>query len=73
LSNDSWMHYFWTYYFQVGTWINSQSIIVVPPYCAYPKIFSFWIKVETPMMDLIIPCGGKMQYSHYDTNPYYIW
>jgi hypothetical protein len=23
LSNDSWTQYFWTYYFQVGTWINS--------------------------------------------------
>jgi hypothetical protein len=50
---------FWTYYFQVGTWINFQSIIVVPPCCAYPKIFIFWIKVETPMMDLTIPCGAK--------------
>ncbi len=43
LLGDSWTQYFWTYYFQVGTWINSQSIIVVPPCCAYPKIFTFWI------------------------------
>jgi hypothetical protein len=41
LLGDSWTWYFWTYYFQVGTWINFQSIIVVPPCCAYPKIYSF--------------------------------
>jgi len=64
LHGDSWIWYFWTYYFQVGRWINSQSIIVVPPCCAYPKIFTSWIKVETPMMDLAILCGGKMQYLH---------
>jgi hypothetical protein len=52
------------YYFQVGTWINSEYIIVVPPCCAYPKIFTPLIKVEMLMMDLIIPCGGKMQYPH---------
>jgi hypothetical protein len=57
LSSDSWTWYFLTYYFQVGTWINSQSIIVVAPCCAYPKIFTFWIKVKTPMVDLVIPCG----------------
>ncbi len=56
LSNDSWTWYFWTYYFRIGTWINFQSIIVVPPCCAYPKIFTR-INVETPMMDLAIPCG----------------
>ncbi len=59
LPDGSWIWCFWTYYFQVGTWINFQSIIVVPPCCAYPKIFIFWIKVETPMMDLTIPCGAK--------------
>jgi hypothetical protein len=31
---DSWTRYFWTYYFQVGMCINSQSIIIVPPCCA---------------------------------------
>ncbi len=40
LPNDSWTQYFLTYYFQVGTLINSQSIIIVPPCCAYPKIFT---------------------------------
>jgi hypothetical protein len=50
LPNDSWNRYFWTYYFQVGTWINSQSIIVVSPCCAYPKIFTIWIKVKTLMV-----------------------
>ncbi len=60
LPSDSWIRNLWTYYFQVGTWINSQSIIVVPPCCAYPKILTFWIKVKTPMVDLAIPCGGKM-------------
>ncbi len=62
LSSDSWTRYFWTYYFQVGMWIKSQSIIVVPPCCAYPKIFTPWIKVETPMMDLTIPCGYFVSY-----------
>jgi hypothetical protein len=57
LPNDSLIWYFWTYYFQVSTWINSQSIIVVTPCCAYPKIFILWIKVKTPMVDLAIPCG----------------
>jgi hypothetical protein len=57
LPNASWIRHFWTYYFQVGTWINSQSIIVVPPCYAYPKIFTPCINVETPMMDLAIPCG----------------
>ncbi len=52
LLNDSWTQYFWTYYFQVSTWINFQSIIVVPPCCAYPRIFIIWIKVKTLMMDL---------------------
>jgi hypothetical protein len=47
----------WTYYFQVGMKINSQSIIVVSPCCAYLKIFIIWIKEKTPMVDLIIPCG----------------
>jgi len=47
----------WTYYFQVGMKINSQSIIVVAPCCAYPKIFTIWFKVKTPMVDLTIPCG----------------
>jgi hypothetical protein len=51
LFDDSWTQYFWTYYFQVGMWINSQSIISIPPCCAYPKIFTPWIKVETPMMN----------------------
>ncbi len=57
LSDDSWTQYFWAYYFQVGMWINSQSIIVVPPCYAYPKIFTPWINVERSMMDLAIPCG----------------
>jgi len=57
LFGNSWVQYFWTYYFEVGTWINSQSIIVVPPCCAYLKIWPPWIKVETSMMDLAIPCG----------------
>ncbi len=35
--------------------IMSQSIIVVPPCCAYPKISIPWIKVETPMI-WAIPC-----------------
>jgi hypothetical protein len=60
LFSDSRTWYFWTYYFQVGMWINAQSIIVVPPCYAYPKIFTLWIKVKTPMMDLVIPCGGIM-------------
>jgi hypothetical protein len=51
------IQYFWTYYFQVGTWIKSQSIIVVAPCYAYFKIFFLWIKVKTPMVDLTIPCG----------------
>ncbi len=34
LPSDSWTGYFWTYYFKVGTWINSQTIIVVAPCCA---------------------------------------
>jgi hypothetical protein len=45
-------------------WINSQSIIVIPPCCAYLNIFILWTKVKTPMVGLIIPCGRKMQYSH---------
>ncbi len=57
LPSASWTRHFWTYYFQVGTWINSQYIIVVPPCCAYPKIFTPWINVKTQMMDLTIPCG----------------
>ncbi len=57
LPRDSWTRYFWTYYFQVGTWINFQSIVIVPPCCAYLEIFTPWIKVETPMMDLVISCG----------------
>jgi len=36
LHSDSWTQHFWTYYFQIGTWINSQSIIIVAPCCAYP-------------------------------------
>jgi hypothetical protein len=56
LLSDSWIQYFWTYYFQLGTWINFQSIIVVPPCYAYPKISTLWIKVETPMIQTI-PCG----------------
>jgi hypothetical protein len=31
-------------------WIMSRSIIVVPQCCAYPKISTPWIKVETTMM-----------------------
>jgi len=46
----------WTFYFQLGTWINSQSIIVVPPCYAYPKISILWIKIKTPMIQTI-PCG----------------
>ncbi len=42
--------------FQLGTWINFQSIIVVPPCYAYPKISTLWIKVKTPMIQSI-PCG----------------
>ncbi len=57
LPSDSWIPYFWTYYFQVGSRINFQSIIVVAPCCAYPKIFTLSIKVKTPMVDLTIPCG----------------
>jgi hypothetical protein len=57
LPNDSWIWYFWIYYFQLGTWINFQSNIVVPSCCAYLKIFILWITVKTPMMDLAIPCG----------------
>ncbi len=53
---------FWPIIFQVGTWINSQSIIVVPPCCAYPKKIIPWIKVKTPMMDLTIPCGYCVSY-----------
>jgi len=34
LPSDSWTRYFWTYYFQVSTWISSQTIIVVAPCCA---------------------------------------
>jgi hypothetical protein len=56
LFNDSWTWYFWTYYFQLGKWMNSQSIIVVPPCCAYPKISIPWIKVETLMIQTI-SCG----------------
>jgi hypothetical protein len=54
-------------------WINFQSIIVVAPCCVYPKIFTLWIKVKIPMMDLTIPCGCKMQYPHQDLNPHYMW
>jgi hypothetical protein len=61
LPNDSWIWYFWTYYFQVRTWINFQSIVVIEPCYAYPKIFTFWIKVKIPMVDLAISCGHKMQ------------
>ncbi len=57
LSSDSWIRHFWTYYFQVDTWIKFQYIIVVAPCCAYPKIFTLWIKVKTPMVDIAIPCG----------------
>jgi hypothetical protein len=57
LLDNSWIQYFWTYYLQVGIWINSQSIIVVAPFCAYPKIFTLWIKVKTSVVDLAIPCG----------------
>ncbi len=56
LPNDSWIRYFWTYYFQLNTLINSQSITVVPPCYVYPKILILWIKVETPMIQTI-PCG----------------
>ncbi len=56
LLGDSWTQYFWTYYFQVVTWINFQSIIVVAPCYAYMKIFTLWIKVKSPMMNLVIPC-----------------
>jgi hypothetical protein len=54
LPSDSWIRYFWTYYFQVGTWINFQTIIVIAPCCAYPKIFTLWIEVKTPMVDLVM-------------------
>ncbi len=57
LFSDSWIQYFWTDYFQVGTWINFQLIVVVSPCCAYPKIFTPWINVETSMTDLAISCG----------------
>jgi hypothetical protein len=62
LPDDSWTWYFGTYYFQVGMRVDFQSIIVVPACCAYLKIFTLWIKVQTPMVDLTIPCGCKMQY-----------
>ncbi len=50
LFGDSWTWYFWTFYFQLGMWINFQSFIVLPPCCAYPKISTFWIKIKTPMI-----------------------
>jgi hypothetical protein len=56
LPNDSWTWYFWTYYFQLNVWFSFQSIIVVPPCCANSKISILWIKVETPMIQ-IITCG----------------
>ncbi len=65
LLDDSWTWHFWTYYFQVGTWIDSQSIIVVSLCCAYPKVFTPWINVETPMMDLVIPCGYCVSYCRF--------
>ncbi len=55
LFSDSWTWYFWTYYFQLGTWFNFQSM-VVPPCCAYKKIFIPWIKVKTPKIQAI-PMG----------------
>ncbi len=33
--------------------------------CAYPKIFTPWINVETPMMDLVIPCGYCVSYCRF--------
>jgi hypothetical protein len=56
LFNDSWIRYFWTYCFQLGTWFSFKYIIVIPPCYAYPKISTPWIKVETPMIRTI-PCG----------------
>jgi len=64
LLSDSWIWYFWTYYFQLGTWINSESIIVVPSCYAYPKISTFWIKIETPMIQTI-PCGYCVFYCRF--------
>jgi len=61
LLKDSWTWYFWTYYFEFSTWLSSQSIIVVPPCCAYPKISTPWIIVETLMIQTIW-CGYYVSY-----------
>jgi hypothetical protein len=39
LLDDSYIQYFWTYYFQLSIWLNSQSIVIVPLRCAYFKLF----------------------------------
>jgi hypothetical protein len=73
LSGDSWTRYFWTYYFQIRMWINFQSTIIVPPCSAYPKIFTRWIKVETLMMDLVIPCGYFVSYCRFADGGGFWW
>jgi hypothetical protein len=40
LFGDSWTWYFWTYYFQVGTCINSQSLFLFHHVVQIPK-YSF--------------------------------
>jgi hypothetical protein len=64
LPGDSWTRYFWTYYFELGMWINFQSLIVVPPCCAYPEISTLWIKVKTLMIQAT-PCGYCVSYCRF--------